>query len=95
MTSVIKRVLFVCLPFVLGASSCERAHREAAATSQQSIRELATKYRDDWVAKNSSEDSAQLAHGTIQSVEKTESGWHVVFATRLGGGPGAEEGLHV
>jgi hypothetical protein len=63
--------------------------------SEERIRQLAIQHRDQWLAKHATEDSTQLAHGVIQSVEKVESGWHVVFATRTGGGPGAEEGLHV
>jgi len=63
--------------------------------SEERIRKLATQHRDQWLAKHTTEDSAELARGVIQSVEKIEGGWHVVFATRTGGGPGAEEGLHV
>jgi hypothetical protein len=63
--------------------------------SEERVRQLATQYRDQWLAEHTTQDSAQLARGAIQSVEKIEGGWHVVFATRTGGGPGAEEGLHV
>ncbi len=92
--------LLLSLPFVLGSSSCERAQRQPVVISEQGIsekriRQLATEYRDQWLAKNAVEDSAQLARGVIQSVEKIAGAWHVVFATRTGGGPGAEEGLHV
>ncbi len=100
MKAVTKWLLFLSLPCVLGSPSCERVQREPVVISghgisEERVRELAAQYRDQWLAKNASSDSAQLARGVIQSVEKVESGWHVVFATRTGGGPGAEEGLHV
>jgi hypothetical protein len=82
---------------VADTNSLGRPVRDAspASTSQARIRELATQYRDEWVAKDTSGDSAHLARAVIQSVEKVENGWHVVFAARTGGGPGAEEGLHI
>ncbi len=100
MNAVTKWLLVLSMPFVLGSSSCGHAQRDLAVssdqrTSEERIRELATQHRDQWLAKHVSEDSAQLARGVIESVEKVESGWHVLFATHTGGGPGAEEGLHV
>lgn len=100
MKAVIRWVVFLSLPFALGAASCERVKPEPAVISEhriseERVRELATQYRDQWLPRNASEDSAHLARGVIQSVEKVETGWHVVFTTRTGGGPGAEEGLHV
>ena len=63
--------------------------------SDAQVRQLATKYRDEWLAKTAREDSEQLSRGVIQSVERRGSGWHVVFATKTGDSPATPEGLHI
>lgn len=57
------------------------------------IRELATGYRDEWVATHAREDDRPyLEQGEIEFVEPTEEGWHVQFKTYTYGGP---EGKHI
>lgn len=92
--------VLLTLSIVLISFSCERAQRQPSLVSEQAIsevrvRQLATQYRDQWLAERTAEDTAQLARGAIKLVEKIESGWHVVYATPTGGGPGMEEGLHI
>lgn len=62
--------------------------------SEAQVHQLATKYRDDWLAKNPSAETSILAHGTIQTVERVVSGWHIVFVTMTGHSPSTPEGIH-
>lgn len=62
--------------------------------SEDEVRELATRYRDDWLTKNPSEETAVLARGTIRSVERLTNVWHVVFVTETGHDPNTPEGMH-
>lgn len=56
------------------------------------IRELATEYRDEWVATHAQEDDRpHLEQGQIDHVEPIEDGWHIQFKTSTGTGP---EGRH-
>ena len=58
------------------------------------VRELATKYRDEWLTKSTSEDTSFLARSTILSVERRPQGWHITFMTATGHSPATPEGMH-
>ena len=58
------------------------------------VRQLATKYRDEWLAKSTSEDAAVLACSTIVSVERQPWGWHITFMTPTGHNPTTPERIH-
>lgn len=57
------------------------------------VRQLATEYRDQWLAKSTSED-APLARSAIVSVERQPQGWHITFMTPTGHSPATPEGRH-
>jgi hypothetical protein len=62
--------------------------------SDAQLRQLATKYRDEWLAENKPEDATALAAGVIQTVEKTPQGWHITFVTLSERKPGIAAGFH-
>jgi hypothetical protein len=59
------------------------------------VRQLALKYRQQWLEKNQPEEAALLVQGRIVSAEPSHNGWHVVFETRTGDHPSTPEGLHI
>ena len=76
-----------------------RQANPVAAPKQQGlpdaqVRQLATKYRDEWLAKSMYGDGAVLARSTIVSVERQPQGWHVTFMTPTGHNPATPEGIH-
>ena len=77
------------------AQGGQPSQKQSVFDAHAQVRELATKYRDEWLAKTAREDSEQLSRGIIQSVERQESGWHVLFATKTGDSPATPEGLHI
>ena len=60
--------------------------------SEAEIRQVTTRYRDEWIQKEKPEFSSQLRAGIIQSVETTVDGWHVTSVTEPG--RGQPEGMH-
>ena len=63
--------------------------------SEAEVRQLATKYRDQWLATTQPEAALWLAQGHIVSVKHLSNGWHVVFETKTGNHPSTPEGLHI
>ena len=60
--------------------------------SEAEVRQVATRFRDEWIQKEKPETSSQLRAGIIQSVTTTVDGWHVTFVTDTG--RGQTEGIH-
>jgi len=75
-------------------AGCARQSPQQPDLSDARVRELATKYRNEWLATNASTDAGALARGTIQSVERLAGGWHVVFVTATGHSSTTPEGVH-
>lgn len=67
----------------------------ASGLSPSDIRRLATGYRDEWLSKTRPEDGRWLAESVIVSLERLQTGWHVVFETKTGNSPTTPEGLHI
>jgi hypothetical protein len=67
-----------------GFIGCSRHTPVQKPLTEAQVRQLATTYRDEWLAKNSVDDSATLARSTIVSIEKQLEGWHVTFVTPTG-----------
>jgi hypothetical protein len=71
-----KIALLVLLGFAIVA--CAPPARDI---SEAKVRQVATRYRDEWIQKEKPEVSSQLRAGIIQSIETTVDGWHVTFVT--------------
>lgn len=63
--------------------------------SEAEVRQLATKYRDQWLVTTQPEEAVWLAQGRLVSVRQLSNGWHVVFETKTGNHPSTPEGLHI
>ncbi len=85
------------LSSLLVGSGCRRSLQGSppdTLLTKAQVRELAIRYRDEYVAKNHPEDSSFLARGIIQTVERTSDGWHVIFVTETGHDSTTPEGMH-
>jgi hypothetical protein len=79
-------------------AGCKPAKPKAQATGapEVNVTEVATRYRDEWLARTSPRDAARLARSTILGKMRTPIGWHVIFSTPAGSNPATPEAtLHV
>ena len=60
---------------------------QATVAPEVNITELATRYRDEWLARTSPRDAAALAQSTILGKMRTPIGWHVIFSMPPGSNP--------
>src|SRR5690242_9909356 len=72
-----------CLFMVALFVGCESKDQVVSDTE---IRQLATRYRDEWVSHSKDEAVDKLRVGVIQSVQRTLNGWHITFVTATGHG---------
>jgi len=75
-------------------SGCRGQLQQQQGLSDAQVRQLATKYRDEWLSKNPIEDNTILMRGSVQVVERQATGWHVVFVAETGHSPSTPEGIH-
>jgi hypothetical protein len=90
--------LAVAVLLVSLVAGCKPAKAKAQATGAPEVNviEVATKYRDEWLASSSPRDAARLARSTILGKTRTPIGWHVIFSTPAGSNPATPEAtLHV
>ena len=67
----------------LGLVACSQKEQKHPDLTDARIRQLATEYRDAWLATNKPPQMEALSRGQIGVVTKTPKGWTVSFHTNL------------
>jgi hypothetical protein len=88
------RVAFAVTMLFADSVGCCQQPPEQPSLSDSQVRQFATKYRDEWLAKSKSDDTAVLARSAIVSVEKQPQGWHITFKTPTGHSQTKPDGIH-
>ncbi len=80
--------------FLAGIVGCSQQASKPQDLSDAQVRQLATQFRDTWLAEGKDEAVSILARGTIVGVERLPQGWHITFNTPTGHSLATPEGIH-
>lgn len=73
-----------------GPAATQPADAQPASLTESEVRRLATEFKQKWMAEHPGEIE-QIGQATIRAVERTPTGWHVVFEQiRFAGEPEGE-----